>query len=107
MNKGQRRAAKVKRRQERQQFRQRTIYTNGRKIAGLPFMGESMTCIMCGKVEQSDPKVKTDWRMIEADDVPYYVCADHFPPDTASAGDFKIAYEAVMNRIMRIRAGVP
>lgn len=104
MKQGQRRAAKVKRRKERQQVRYRTILTNGHKIAGLPSMGESMTCIMCSKVGQSDPKVQTDWRMIKADDVPYYVCTDHFPPDTASAKEFEAAYTAVMNRIMEIRA---
>lgn len=96
----QRRAAK----NQRRQVRKRTIVTGGRKIPGLPFMGETMTCIMCGKLQKSDPAIKTDWRMVEADGVPYYVCPAHFPPDaTATAEQFKAAYRAVLLKIMETR----
>lgn len=95
------RAQKVQRRRVRQQVRTRTIHTGGRKIAGLPFMGETMTCVMCGKIEQSDPKVRTDWRVVEPDGVRHYVCAAHFPPDaTGTTAEFRDAYLAVFKKIL-------
>lgn len=96
----QRRAAKNKRRY----IRKRTIITGGRKIPGLPFMGEMMTCLMCGKTQQSDPKVKSDWRMLEADGVPYYVCVDHFPPDDGTKEQFASAYVAILTKIAEGKA---
>lgn len=95
----QRRAAK----NQRRKIRKTRIVTGGRPIPGLPFMGETMTCIMCGKVEQSDPAIKSDWRMVLADGKPYYVCPAHFPPDPATVEQFKSAYVAVLTKIMEVR----
>jgi hypothetical protein len=104
----QRRAAKVKRRKERKQVRHRTIHTGGRTIAGLPFMGEMMTCCMCGKVQQSDPKVSNNWRAVEPDGVRHYVCPDHFPPDaTGTPEQFRQAYIAVFKKLLEGSAALP
>lgn len=102
----QRRPVKVKRRKERQaKVRFRTIATGGRVIKGLPFMGEKMVCILCGKEQVSDPKVKSDWRCVKADGVPYYACTDHFPPDDGTTEQFQKAYMAVLLKIEEIRNG--
>lgn len=66
-----------------------------------PFMGELMVCSICGKQQKSDPKVESNWRLIALDNVPYYVCPDHFPPDAvATTHDFKVAYQRVMRQIL-------
>jgi hypothetical protein len=63
------------------------------------FTGETMTCIMCGKVEKSDPNENKNWRAVELDGIPYYACTDHFPPDeTGSSKDFEKAYTAVISK---------
>jgi len=94
-NQHRRRAAK----NQRRHIRKAKIVTGGRKIPGVPFMGELMTCIMCGKVEQSDPAIRSDWRIVEADGVRHYVCVDHFPPDTGTVEQFTAAYVAVLTKI--------
>lgn len=33
----------------------------------MPFQGERMTCIVCSFQERSNPKIESDWRMIDAD----------------------------------------
>lgn len=57
----------------------------------LPFMGEEMTCILCGKVETSDPAVESGWRAIELNDKLTYACPDHFPAETDPAIGKKLA----------------
>src|SRR4030095_3469424 len=101
----QHRADKERRRKQRKQKHRnvsfKTIVTAGRAIPGLPFMGELMTCCMCGKSQQSDPKVKSDWRTVEPDGTRYYVCPDHFPPDeTGTKEQFRDAYLAVLKKIL-------
>lgn len=77
--------------------RKQTVYTGGRKIPGLRFQGEMMTCIMCGKQQKSDPKVESDWTCIEVDSVGYYVC----PQELAAAHKGKESYEVAYDRILR------
>lgn len=77
-----------------------TIITGGEKVEGLPFMGETMTCCMCSKQQTSDPAVESNWRMVEVDGKPYYVCTDHFPADGSSEEAFHDAYLAVLRHIM-------
>lgn len=64
------------------------------------FVGETMTCTVCGRQERSDPSVESDWRCIEVDGQGYYVCPNEFPPDTASAKDFEKAYRRVLEHII-------
>ena len=67
------------------------------------FTGEMMTCVMCGKKEQSDPRVNTQWRCIEVDDVFYYACPDEFPEDrTATKWDYARAYDRVLRHIAKV-----
>ncbi len=84
-----------------------TIYTGGQKVPGLRFQGETMTCCMCGKSQQSDPAVESNWRCLEVDRKPYYVCPVHFPADGASSLAFKEAYLAVLRKIIDDRQGRP
>lgn len=64
-------------------------------------MGETMTCVMCGRVQRSDPKVESNWRIVQPDGVRHYVCPDHFPPDeTGTTEQFRQAYIAVFKKIL-------
>lgn len=93
---GQRRAAKARRRQ----IRKIKVMTGGQAVPGLPFMGETMTCGMCGKVQQSDPKVESGWRALDVDGKRYHVCPDHFPPDaTGTREQMRLAYVAILRKI--------
>lgn len=67
------------------------------------FQGETMTCILCGKQDQSDPEGETGWRLLEADGVPYYVCPAEFPPDDADSEAFAAAYMTVLAKIGQMR----
>ena len=41
----------------------------------VPFTGELMTCVLCGKAEQSDAGIDSSWRMLEmGDGKRHYVC---------------------------------
>lgn len=67
------------------------------------FQSEQMTCVMCGKVQQADPDVESNWRCIQADGTKYYACTDHFPPDGASKAAFSSAYYQVFLKIAQVR----
>lgn len=70
---------------------------------GIPFMGEKMRCVMCDKVQRSDPNVSSQWRMILLDGKRFYACPDEFPPDeTATADEFSVAYQKVMLRCIAL-----
>lgn len=64
------------------------------------FRGEKMTCAICGKQKRSNPQLSSNWRLVEVDGKPYYVCTKHFPPDTASATEFSVAYLKVFEVIL-------
>lgn len=66
------------------------------------FTGEPMTCCMCGKTQQSDPKIESNWTYIEVDGVGYYVCPDELPLNqkTATKWDFERAYTRILKHIM-------
>ncbi len=70
----------------------------------LPFMGELMTCIMCGATQRSSPNVESQWRGLQADGVLYYACPAEFPPDGSEAEAFKRAYVRVLDKIMILRS---
>ena len=78
-----------------------TIVTEGRKIPGLPFMGEVMICVMCGKSEKSDPAVESNWRSLSHDGKLHYACPEHFPSDAmGTVEQFKAAYVAFLGEIL-------
>jgi hypothetical protein len=69
------------------------------------FQGEMMTCGVCGKQQQSDPNVNSDWRLLELDGEKFYACTDHFPPDEgATQKDYAAAYESILRLMMDKRA---
>lgn len=70
----------------------------------VPFQGETMTCVCCGKTQQSDPGISSDWRAVDADGVRYYACPDEFPPDGATTLEFELAYTVFFRNIMTIRS---
>ena len=61
-----------------------------------------MTCIMCGDTAQSEPQVESNWRLVEVDGQPYYICPAEFPPDDATEDAFAAAYQAVFEKIDNI-----
>ncbi len=67
------------------------------------FVGELMTCALCGRQEKSDPSIRSNWRVIEADGVRHYFCPAEFPPDWASAKKFQAAYTRCLQRILEPR----
>lgn len=72
------------------------------------FQGEKMRCIMCNKVQRSDPEVNSDWTAIEFEGKTYYVCPGELPFEKAQAGtatedDFKEAYAKIFSRITALK----
>lgn len=68
------------------------------------FDGEMMTCAICGKQQQSDPRQESNWRAIQIDEEIFYICTDHFPPDKmATIQGFTDAYEEVINSLFEKR----
>lgn len=59
----------------------------------MAFQGEIMTCLACGFQERSNPKVPSDWRMLDADGYNFYFCPKEFPPDKAGKEAFSEAYQ--------------
>jgi len=43
------------------------------------FMGETATCVMCGKTHKFHPRISSNWTVVEVDGKPYYVCPDELP----------------------------
>ena len=46
-----------------------------------PFMGEVMTCRLCGRKWKSDPKVESDWTLVQFDNHRLYFCPQCFGND--------------------------
>lgn len=72
------------------------------------FQGEKMRCIMCNKVQWSDPQVNSDWTAIEFEGKTYYVCPGEMPFERAKAGvatedDFTRAYQKIFYRIAALK----
>jgi len=71
-------------------------------IMELPFMGQTMTCVMCDKVEKSNPNKESNWRAIDIGGSRYYACPNEFPPDGSSVDDFETAYLKIFIKIMNL-----
>jgi hypothetical protein len=65
------------------------------------FRGELMTCAICGKQEQSDPEVSSNWTVIEWEGLPFYVCPDHFPPPNSSKRAYALAYRKIFTHLAK------
>lgn len=67
------------------------------------FMGEMMTCAICGLQQKSDPQVESGWTVVELDQVPYYVCPKHLQPDRKG---YEAAWTKTLKRLIALhRAG--
>jgi hypothetical protein len=62
-------------------LRMHRIRTGGKKIKGAPFMGEMMTCAVCGKQQKSDPKIESQWTCVVLGDRRVYFCPKCFGND--------------------------
>ena len=71
----------------------------------LPFTGEIMICVMCGKMQQSDARVESNWRGVVLAGKTFYACTEHFPPDGSSAKAFEEAYRRFLLRAIGIVRG--
>lgn len=58
-----------------------------------------MNCALCGKEQQSDSKVESNWRILKLDERTYYVCTDHFPLDDAPKEAFTEAYYNIISHL--------
>lgn len=54
-----------------------TVYTQGQKIPGMSFMGETMTCAICNEVKVSDPAQSSQWTKILYGPDGRYYCTKH------------------------------
>jgi hypothetical protein len=52
--------------------------TEGKRVNGLPFMGEVMVCAMCHEKKKSDPKIESGWTMLQIDNTSVYLCPQCF-----------------------------
>jgi hypothetical protein len=78
-----------------------SIHTGGKKTPGLRFQGEQMTCVMCGKSEQSDPAIESGWTFVEIEGTPgAYVCPDELPGPKGTKQQFADAYEKIMRKVL-------
>lgn len=59
-------------------MKKKTIFTGGKKTAGVLFQGEMMTCKMCGRQQKSDPKVESNWTALQFDSLIVYLCPSCF-----------------------------
>lgn len=64
------------------------------------FGGELMTCVLCGRAQQSDPGRRSNWRAVVLDTRTYYACPGHFPPDGSDAEAFEAAYYRFLRRAL-------
>lgn len=63
------------------------------------FQGEMMHCVMCDREQQSDPKVTSDWTVLEMDQQPFYCCPDCLQKN---AKDIASRYQAVIEKILSL-----
>jgi hypothetical protein len=66
------------------------IKTSGQPIPGVPFMGETMICSLCGKVKKSDPAVESNWERLSAGGVNLYYCTKHELPEKIAHFDAEL-----------------
>jgi hypothetical protein len=72
------------------------------KWSTILFKNELMQCAVCGKEQRALPDAESNWRAVCLDETRYYVCTDHFPPDTGSEEAFKRAYYDVLKYLIEL-----
>lgn len=79
---------------------------NLRKLGKIPFTGEMMTCIFCGRQEQSGLATDTNWRAISfsAGQI-FYGCPAEFPAEGSSAEVFEKAYRRFIQKVFEQKKG--
>lgn len=78
----------------------RNVYhTGGKTVHGLPFMGEVMTCAMCGKQHKSDPKVQSGWTRLEDGHRSIYICPAELPGENGTAEEFERAWAKILLKL--------
>jgi hypothetical protein len=50
--------------------------------------------------QDNEANTESNWRMLELDGKQHYVCPAHFPPDSATAEQFKQSYLKVIRKLM-------
>lgn len=81
--------------------------TNAEKIEAAKtkrFNGELMECMMCGKKQQHDPNVRSQWTVVGTDEsFLCYVCPGCLQEsDQAKRGHFATVYQKVFRRYTRL-----
>ena len=65
-------------------------------------MSGVMKCVMCGKEQESDPNIESNWTCFEINsDSRYYCCPDCLQNN---AGSIQERYELVMLKIIELRS---
>lgn len=65
------------------------------------FAGRTVSCCLCGIVKSFGvDRVESEWRCIQVDDKPWYICPKHFPPDGSGREAFKNAYYSAIRTIL-------
>lgn len=59
----------------------------------------AFTCAQCGRMEQTPGDPKSNWRVLEADGVPYFFCPAEFPAGGAGQKPFAKAYDRALKTI--------
>ena len=55
-------------------IKRKRVNTDGKKVPGMPFMGEVMECAICHLKQKSDPKIQSGWTAVRMDAVTKYIC---------------------------------
>lgn len=72
----------------------------------LPFQGEMMECLLCGRRERSDPEVESQWRALSTGNARrHYFCPAEFPPDGSASKLFEMAYELALAAMLAEESG--
>lgn len=75
---------------------------NLRKLSGtFAFMGEVMTCLLCGKIQKSVAGVKSDWRAaVTGTGRTFYACPAEFPVEAGLSDEFGAAYGKFLAKVI-------
>lgn len=66
------------------------------------FQNELMTCLLCGKQLQADPKIESNWTCFELKPDKYYCCPDCLQQN---AGSIEERYKLAFAKIAELRGG--